>query len=441
MRWKLALEEDPTLFESEVAADSPPDTPPDDAVERFRGVLLVEEAWSGDNRLIQQDATTWRDLPLPMMGLVETTQGHEQAVLVGHIDTIERDGALIRFGGVWSNSDEAMTIRSEIDDGHLRGVSADMDDIEWELLVDMGPADEAADQAEAPVEDVELEPTEVVDGDAVAVLDMPNDRMRVTRARVMGATIVPFPAFQECFIENDVAVTAGAIPIQPPHGWFSDPSFDRVVPWTVTDQGEVYGHLAAWDSCHIGMPGCRQPPRTKSNYAHFLTGEVKCSKGERVPVGQICLKGGHADRSLPAREAVAHYDDTRSAFCDVRVGEDAYGIWVHGALRPGLDPASVRVAMAHDISGDWRWIGGTLELIGICSVNVPGFNKPRVSGYTHEGLVASVQFAYPLVAYQRSEALQKRAVERIAASIGRSTVQRRAALRARVHGGADGEVR
>jgi len=29
------------------------------------------------------------------------------------------------------------------------------------------------------------------------------------------------------------------------------------------------------------------------------------------------------------------------------------------------------------VSGDWRWIGGQLELIAVCSVNTPGFPVPR----------------------------------------------------------------
>jgi hypothetical protein len=55
------------------------------------------------------------------------------------------------------------------------------------------------------------------------------------------------------------------------------------------------------------------------------------------------------------------------------VGEDAFGPWVSGVIRPGTTAEQVRVLMASDISGDWRRIGGTMELVGILAVNVAGF--------------------------------------------------------------------
>jgi len=61
---------------------------------------------------------------------------------------------------------------------------------------------------------------------------------------------------------------------------------------------------------------------------------------------------------------------------------------VSGALRPDLDPSNIRGLMASDVSGDWRRIGGGLELVAVLAVNVPGFPKVRVREI--EGLVASL---------------------------------------------------
>ena len=48
-----------------------------------------------------------------------------------------------------------------------------------------------------------------------------------------------------------------------------------------------------------------------------------------------------------------------------------HGIWVTGALRPGVTPQHIRELRGASLSGDWRRIGGSLELVG------PGFPVPR----------------------------------------------------------------
>jgi hypothetical protein len=88
---------------------------------------------------------------------------------------------------------------------------------------------------------------------------------------------------------------------------------------------------------------------------------------------------------------VKHYDDTASALIDVAAGEDQYGIWVAGALRPEATPNQVRALRASAPSGDWRPINNTLELVAVCQVNVPGFPIARtmVAGGQMTALVAA----------------------------------------------------
>jgi hypothetical protein len=103
------------------------------------------------------------------------------------------------------------------------------------------------------------------------------------------------------------------------------------------------------------------------------------------------LAGGHASLEASASEAVRHYDDTASAVADVHAGEDAYGIWVSGALRPGTTPEQIRSLRASAPSGDWRPIKGSLELVAVCQVNVPGFPiaRARVASGQVMALVAA----------------------------------------------------
>ena len=177
--------------------------------------------------------------------------------------------------------------------------------------------------------------------------------------------------------EDLSALLAASFPAKPPRQWFNDPKLPGVSALTIDNTGRVYGHIATWKQSHIGMAGSVKAPRSKSNYAFFATGALECDDSSHVNVGQITLAGGHASIEASVAETVAHYDNTRSAVMDVAVGEDRYGIWVAGALRPDVDDLQLRAVRASSVSGDWRPINGNLELVAVCSVNVPGFPIPR----------------------------------------------------------------
>ena len=145
----------------------------------------------------------------------------------------------------------------------------------------------------------------------------------------------------------------------------------------MTKDGKVFGHIATWDTNHIGMPNETKPPRSNYDYAFFNTGVVETDDGEDVAVGQLTLAGGHAPLNASAGEAVEHYDDTSSSVADLSAGEDGIGIWVAGALRPGVTDEQIRALRASAPSGDWRPINGNLELVAVCQVNTPGFPVAR----------------------------------------------------------------
>lgn len=170
------------------------------------------------------------------------------------------------------------------------------------------------------------------------------------------------------------AVTAAAVPPAPPAEWFEDPGFRAPTPLHVGDDGRVYGHIAAWNTCHTSRQDvCLMAPRSVSGYAYFRIGETRLADGGRVRTGPLTVGTGHADLSLGHRAAASHYDNTGSVVADVASGEDAHGIWVAGALRPAATEDQVRALMASAPSGDWRAIGGSLEMVAVLMVPVPGF--------------------------------------------------------------------
>lgn len=210
-------------------------------------------------------------------------------------------------------------------------------------------------------------------------------------------------------------VTAGGFPVQPPAEWFENPKLGGPTPLTITDEGRVFGHIATRDVAHIGYQGQRViAPRSASGYAYFCTGEMVASGGKKFNVGQLTLAGGHAPLQATAEQAVKHYDDTNSGIADVAAGDDQYGVWVAGSLRPTVTPEQVRVIRASSPSGDWRPIGGNLEMVAVCHVNVPGFPTARVlrAGGAIQALVAAG--ARPLAVLRASLTAESSVLERLA---------------------------
>jgi hypothetical protein len=179
--------------------------------------------------------------------------------------------------------------------------------------------------------------------------------------------------------EKMAALMASAAPAAPPKEWFADPKLSGPTPLHIADDGRVYGHAATWGTCHVGIgDSCTLAPKSRAAYAYFHTGEVVTADGSRIPVGRLTYgAGGHAAPNLGYRAAAEHYDSTTSLGALVRAGEDEYGIWVAGALVPEADDAAVRVMRATPLSGDWRRIGGNLELVAALHVNTAGFPIPR----------------------------------------------------------------
>jgi hypothetical protein len=205
----------------------------------------------------------------------------------------------------------------------------------------------------------------------------------------------------------------------PPKYFFEDPHLDRPTPMQVRGDGEYVGHLASWDVCHVGIDNeCVMAPRSMANYAYFRTGEVETDAGP-VPVGQITAGTGHAGRDMGPYDTVSHYDDTGTAVADVAVGEDDWGIWAHGLVRPGIQREQIHALRAGAPSGDWRRIAGNLELVGALIVNVPGFPIPRPELLMASGRPFSLT-AVGIVAFDAQSDL----ADKVAAAIERRAADR-----------------
>jgi hypothetical protein len=390
----------------------------------WRGPLAVEGKVTGDGREFAKEALAWADLPLPLRWNKEDSHGgepHTVAVNVGRIDRIWRDGSLIMGEGVLNLAEtDGQRVHDMIKGKFIRGVSIDADSI-----------------TDADVEYVMPEGTPTgEDADLFDLLVTQPEKVVFHGGRIRAATLCDIPAFAEAYIallDEEGAVVAGGQPTDkvlarstfartidglaadsggprdvnwlPPQGWFADPKLSVPTGITVDDSGRVYGHAAMWGACHIGQQDvCIQPPHEDA-HPYYMTGEIKTREGGRVAVGQITVGTGHAPLSYGAQPAAEHYDNTGSAVADVAVGNDAHGIWVAGAIRPGADPLLIHELRASgQVSGDWRRIGGKLRMVGLLAVNVPGFPVPKVRARVASGQQqALIAAGRPTVAHYKSE--------------------------------------
>lgn len=393
---------------------------------RWEGVIAREGEMTGDGRLIEDGALRWDDLPIPLRVAFKDVGGHDGAEVCGRIETVERrDGGDIYATGTFDLGSAVGTEAfRQVSEQMSNGVSIDTDDVTFRIMA-------KADMPEADVADSgdEADPEGRV---KVAAMSSSDELTVIESARLRAATLVAVPAFATARVyaagqapakpaedadpegaleasadpvsQSRDSLTAAAIPTAPPETWFKDPALTGPTALVVEDDGRVYGHIAAWGTCHIGQIGkCVEPPTSPSNYAYFRTGALRTAEGTSVAVGHLTMGTGHAGPRDSANAAAEHYDNTGTVFADVAAGEDAYGIWVAGSLRPGITPEQVRVARSAPISGDWRTIRGSLELVGALAVNVPGFPVPRPQGLLASGEVKSLQ-ASGVVAHDDSAA-------------------------------------
>ena len=174
-------------------------------------------------------------------------------------------------------------------------------------------------------------------------------------------------------------LTAAVAPLAPPREWFEVPETEPI-PLSFTADGQVFGHLALWDTCHRGFLNgayseCIKAPRSQTGYEQFYAGgKIETAEGDMIPVGRLTFDTSHAPLTADLRAAARHYDDTGSVGAFVQARDGQYGIWVSGAVRSDLSPEGLRDLRANPPSGDWRLLKrGNLELVASLAVPVPGF--------------------------------------------------------------------
>lgn len=417
--WQMAAAK--TIEEAPPEADAePPKLDENSGIAVTFPVIIVEGLETSDGRFIEPGALSHRALPLPILAQTRNPEGgdgHAGADVIGRLDTLERvdgseitdketgkpfpEGVFVWRGTGFIDPEAAGTKLAQ--KGYLTGNSADLSDVEAEFLFD-----------------------DSEDGEGV-------QQIRMTSGKIAATTLVPIPAFAQAYVQIDgetvepaedalaasaspawvaaevgddcflcaagipegfaaqqvTEIVASTVPtsLLPPAHAFADPVLSGPTPLTLDDNSvpgfvEVYGHLATWGTCHTGFAGqCVTPPRSRQDYGYFNVGAVRTHDVDEVKVvaaGHITMgEGGHAGIKMSAADAAAFYDNVNTVVADVTAGEDAYGIWVHGVVRRSATFEQVEALRAAPLSGDWRNIDGSLELVAALAVNSGGFPIPR----------------------------------------------------------------
>ena len=371
----------------------------------WKGVIAPMGVPTGDGRMLAVKTAQelrLRDMPLVFSSQEALSTGHQGSVITGNIQQVwvTKDLLIGGCGRFDLGSAEGQETARLLHEGFARWVSADPDDVLWGERW-FGLDGNAVDP---PTEEEWIAAEEAVWAGEPSPLDGRKLVMCMEDYRLVGATFVAQPAFNEAVIqpvydEADLVppegvhvvagtslvaaagpaavLVAGAGPVKPPADWFAQPHLDGPTALHIADDGRVNGHLAVWDTCHTSFSSCVRPPRSASAYAQFHVGAVNTAEGATLPVGKITLGGGHADMRLGMRAAMSHYDDASAAVAVVRAYEDEFGIAVAGAIVPGVTEEQIAALRRSPLSGDWRESAGRLELIAAHAVNVPGFPVPR----------------------------------------------------------------
>lgn len=231
---------------------------------RFKGLFEPEETPTGDRRMFKAGGLTNRDLPLPLM-MRSTSGGHDGAETVAKIEKIERGpGGRWYFGTMLDPQMIPEVVKAiYLIENKMVGPSVDLD------------------------RTFTVEPRDWKDGKKVAYF---------TNGNVIGATLVPMPAFAEATIQleydNDDEKALVASLIQEfarefaisGTGWDSLPVAPRDF---VFDADDAVKRIAAWAGVGSGRPDTNRYASMFLWRGGNQVGDTMAQQDFRLPIGDI----------------------------------------------------------------------------------------------------------------------------------------------------------
>ena len=277
------------------------------------GVAVVEGQWTGDRRQWAPNSLEFAPLPFALKWQKYEDEGHEGACVVGRVDTMVRNGALIEWTGVLDDGPESMNGEAHdvcglIDRQMVRTVSLTADDVDMvdveviypqpviEVMEPMMPA--ASPDPTAPAAGP------VSEGPPMEAYLSPGEPAEIYHhGRIRSLTIVPEAAFVEAVIQLGVpgAVTAAAVPSHggpTSDGAWDGPANEARLP---SPMPEATGRdFYAWIDGSQVTDG--QMPKTAGKFGHHEvseSGDPGAANIKACQSGIGILNGGRGGTSIP----------------------------------------------------------------------------------------------------------------------------------------------
>lgn len=351
--------------------------------------LLLVGTRTHDGRLIDAESFTTLDLPRSIKLKVADAAGHDGAIVSGRLDevTVGDDGKVSGKG--WLLNDDmgkrsAFLVKTQA----LRGNSVDLSVAQKDVKVRYVEEGDAfwmeMDFANARLKATTLLTEPAFDNASAIVPDGWDVEGYDEGDTLVASILAAAPENHEPAAKAEHAFAFNVLSERPKidHDLFANPGLREETPVYVDENDHVFGHLFGWRTEHQSLPGV-YAPRSATDYAYFANGAVLTTEG-RVATGRLVIGGDHAPEHLGWREALNVYADTTTCWADVAIGEDDFGAWVSGIVRPGTSNEMVHAARASGQSGHWSRIGGNMELIISLAVNAEGFPKHRARTFGHD---------------------------------------------------------
>lgn len=359
---------------------------------RFRALAAPIDVSTGDQRRLSPEGGEVAPLPHPLRWVRDDTGEHDNAMIVGRVDSVE-----LADEGQWVEG----TFFDDIDREAMPRLAEDVAEA-------MHLAREGTLGISVDLDNFDAHPVRVGTDDPVNIDEITEDdqvELLATKWRIRAETLVAIPAFAETNHTIQFLDDAEPVEGEPAPGASTDeedydalvaslgvvdvdrflPPVEITEPTPITydyDNGIAYGHIYQNNTCHVGiLDRCAQPP-AGDDFRLFHIHPVETSGGT-VYAGRLTVGGLHADRSANLSQ-VQREHDKKTVAAYVRAWVDEFGIMVCGPIQSDLDDSTREVLARRKVSGHWPEVGETLALAELLAL------PPGDSVYSEPGFPVGV---------------------------------------------------
>lgn len=337
----------------------------------LHGLAVPYDTPTGDGRGVRKGALSWEADGQSVPIIWDREDGDHSGMTLGVVDEWMADntGLYVQSARLFATDDEvasaAVARVAELIEQNALGWSVLMDDEELEITY------KEPDYVEGP------------DGTVTIKYKTSDEQRWVTKARIRHLAVVDTPAWpgSRPALGPMEALAAAARVATYPAAHFEKFDSREIVPFQVTPDGRVFGHMAGEGCFRNGdTQTCKKYTQDSDpKLRNFHVGTATLDNGEVIRVGSLTCASLHADTHLSLDQQRQYHENTSTVWARVVAWEDSRGrLCASGSIVPGLDELTLSKVAGAPISVE-KW-------------PVPGF-----SGLTLCGAHAVVSPAWPTI--------------------------------------------